>query len=314
MYSCILFIDCFSYDKETYLFSHTILLSYPDHLDLDSILEESPDLGCHFLPGLPHRPQPLQLLKCGVCLQETGKCVCAHVYVKDWKDMKLLAKVNMHTQLFLTNADVHLYNIQSTRAHMYRRHGKSFRCMHIDTCICVHNIQKLKYTHCHSSSNLQLHTIPTLYSVKTGFAKTTHTFPHKEFPWACSDNQQLCNKCTLCQIVKYLLHAYRWNPGCVWVQCFVWQIPKPGYFSIQSCAVGDESTQEYTQLNAFLLCVSDSGWQWGQWSRGDNGGHWWQLAECIQPAQWIPVRFPQVSASSFPEEGESRGGGGWGIP
>lgn len=32
-----------------------------------------------------------------------------------------------------------------------------------------------------------------------------------------------------------------------------------GYFSIQSCAEGDESTQEYTQLNAFLLCVSDFG-------------------------------------------------------
>lgn len=144
--------------------------------------------------------------------------------------------------------------------------------------------------------------------MKTGFAKTTHTFPHKEFPWACSDNQQVCNKCSLCQIVKYLLHAYRWNPGCVWVQCFVWQIPKPDYFSIQSCVMGGESTQEYTQLNAFLLCVSDSGWQWGQWNRGDNGGRWWQLAECIQPAQWIPVRFPQVSASSFPEAGESKGG------
>ena len=79
--------------------------------------------------------------------------------------------------------------------------------------------------------------------------------------------------------------------------------------------MGDESAQEYTQLNAFLLCVSDFGWQWGQWSQGDNGGHWWQLAECIQPAQWIPVRFPQVSASSFPRgslKQQAEAGGGLG--
>lgn len=68
---------------------------------------------------------------------------------------------------------------------------------------------------------------PTTYhshiilSVKTDFAKTTHTFPHKDFPQAGSDNQQLCSKYTLFQIVKYLQHAYQWNPGCVRIQCFV---------------------------------------------------------------------------------------------
>lgn len=41
--------------------------------------------------------------------------------------------------------------------------------------------------------------------MKTGSAKTTHTFPYKEFPWARSDNQQLynsvlCNHVPNCQI------------------------------------------------------------------------------------------------------------------
>ena len=41
-------------------------------------------------------------------------------------------------------------------------------------------MEKLKHTH---PPNLLLHTIPTLkLSAKTGFAKTTHTFTHKEFP------------------------------------------------------------------------------------------------------------------------------------
>lgn len=35
--------------------------------------------------------------------------------------------------------------------------------------------------------------------------------------------------------------------------------PGPAISGIQSCAVGDESTQEYTQLNAFPSCVSDAG-------------------------------------------------------
>ena len=56
-----------------------------------------------------------------------------------------------------------------------------------------------------------------------------------------------------------------------------------------------------------LLCVSDFGWQWGQWGWGDNGGRWWQLAECIQPAHWISVGFPQVGTSSFLEVISSRG-------
>lgn len=80
----------------------------------------------------------------------------------------------------------------------------------------------------------------------------------------------------------------------MWVQCFVKQIPEAGSFSIQPCAVGDESPQEYTQLNAFLLCVSDFERQWGQWSRGDNGGRWWQLAECIRAG---PVNLSQVPTS-----------------
>lgn len=52
--------------------------SYPDHLDLNSTLEKSPDLGRHLLPGLPHHPQPLQLFKCGICLEtvQVWKQVC----------------------------------------------------------------------------------------------------------------------------------------------------------------------------------------------------------------------------------------------
>ena len=48
------------------------------------------------------------------------------------------------------------------------------------------------------------------------------------------------------------------------VQCFVWQIPITGWFSIQSCAVGDESAQEYTQLNASCVCLILG-------DNGDNG-------------------------------------------
>lgn len=50
--------------------SHIILVSYPDHLDLDSALEKGPDLRGHFLPCLSHCPQSLQLLKCSVRLQQ----------------------------------------------------------------------------------------------------------------------------------------------------------------------------------------------------------------------------------------------------
>lgn len=57
-----------------------------------------------------------------------------------------------------------------------------------------------------SPTTYHSHIIP---SVKTGFAKTTHTFPHKDFPRARSDNQQLYSKYTLFQIAKYLLHAYQ---------------------------------------------------------------------------------------------------------
>lgn len=57
-------------------------VSYPDHLDLNSILEKSPDLGCYFLPGLPHRSQPLQLFKCGICLETVQNlCTAKHVLV-----------------------------------------------------------------------------------------------------------------------------------------------------------------------------------------------------------------------------------------
>lgn len=101
---------------------------------------------------------------------------------------------------------------------------------------------------------------------------------------SCRHLEITSDKCTQCQIVKYLLHAYRSNAGCV--QCFVRHTFKAGYFCIQSCAAGGESTEEYTQLNAFLFCVSDFGGQWGQWRWGDNGSRWWQPAESIQ---WIPV-------------------------
>lgn len=57
-------------------------VSYPDHLDLNSILEKCPDLGCYFLPGLPHRSQPLQLFKCGICLETVQNlCTAMHVLV-----------------------------------------------------------------------------------------------------------------------------------------------------------------------------------------------------------------------------------------
>lgn len=75
--------------------SDTILLSYPDHLDLDSILEKLPDLRSHFLPGLPHRPQPLQLFKCCVSLQEM--CVCV------WKGMK-------GQETIIKNKHAHMYS------------------------------------------------------------------------------------------------------------------------------------------------------------------------------------------------------------
>lgn len=44
-------------------------VSYPDHLDLNSMLEKGPDLGRYFQPGLPHHSQPLQLFECAVCLE-----------------------------------------------------------------------------------------------------------------------------------------------------------------------------------------------------------------------------------------------------
>lgn len=60
-------------------------VSYPDHLDLNSILEKIPDLGCYFLPGFSHRSQPLQLFKCGICLETAQNlckpiCVLVHYY------------------------------------------------------------------------------------------------------------------------------------------------------------------------------------------------------------------------------------------
>lgn len=171
----------------TCLFSYTILLSYPDHLDLDSILEKSPDLGCHFLPGLAHRPQSLQLFKCGVCLQETGKCVraCVCVWVVGVSRLEgqeiIIKNKHAHTTI-LTKAYVRLYKIQNTckykhLVHMYRRHNM-VKASDAYTCICVHNIQKLKYTHCHSSPNLLLHTIPTLYSLWKQALQRQHTHSH----------------------------------------------------------------------------------------------------------------------------------------
>ncbi len=203
-------------------------------------------------------------------------------------------------------------------AHMYRRnkHMETFKCTHVYTSTCVHNIQKLKDTHCHSSPNLPLHTIPTLNSLWKQALQRQHTHSHKknsrgpaQITSNCATNAlgaKLSN--IYCTLIVRTLDVSGYS---------ALQIPKAGYFSIQSCAVGDESAQEYTQLNAFLLCVSDFGWQWGQWSWGDNRGRWWQLAECIQTAQWIPVRFPQVSASSFPEAVKhcrQKWGEDWGVP
>lgn len=186
---------------------------------------------------------------------------------------------------------------------MYRRHkiqnlNLNLKC--IRTHMCTRHSES--HTHCRSSSNLLLHTIPTWNYLWKQALQRQHTHSHTK---NSRGPVQIASKCAtnaLCAKSPniYCTLIFKTLDG-VWVQCFVWQIPKASYFSIQSCAVGDESAQEYTQLNAFLLCVSDFGWQWGQWSRGDNGGCWWQLAKCIQPAQWIPVRFPQVSASSSPE-------------
>lgn len=46
------------------------------------------------------------------------------------------------------------------------------------TCTCVHNIQKLKHTHCHSSPNLLLHTIPTSSSLWKQALQRQHTHSH----------------------------------------------------------------------------------------------------------------------------------------
>lgn len=67
-------------------------VSYPDHLDLNSILEKSPDLGCYLLPGLPHSSQPLQLFKCGICL-ETVETLCTAMH-------GLVHTMDYYTQLY----------------------------------------------------------------------------------------------------------------------------------------------------------------------------------------------------------------------
>lgn len=40
-----------------------LTLSYPDHVHLDTVVEESPELGAHLLPGLGDVLEPLELLK-----------------------------------------------------------------------------------------------------------------------------------------------------------------------------------------------------------------------------------------------------------
>lgn len=116
-------------------------------------------------------------------------------------------------------------------------------------------------------------------------------------------------------MVKYLLHAYHLNLQCVLVLCFcVWQITKWGYFSKRSCAVGDESSQEYTQLNAFLLCVSDFVRQWGQWrplvTTGPNSFSLTRESQSGSHKWALPHSLGHFKIAGRKKENCSDGGGG----
>lgn len=114
--------------------------------------------------------------------------MCVRVYVckwfvgQDWKGSKVLLKTNMHTQLFSQMLCTVLKNIENTWkykhfAAVYERNhrGENFKCTHVYTCACVHNMEKLKHTH---PPNLLLHTIPTLNSLRKQALQRQHTHSH----------------------------------------------------------------------------------------------------------------------------------------
>lgn len=103
--------------------------------------------------------------------------MCERSACQNWKGKKTKMQAQL-SQLPLT-AVQYSNQIQTCSTHCtWHEHSKSIRCTHVYACVCVHNIQKLKHTHCHSPPNLLLHTIPTLYPLWKPALQRQHTHSH----------------------------------------------------------------------------------------------------------------------------------------
>lgn len=161
----------------------------------------------------------------------------------------------------------------------------------------IHNTERVKHTHSHRPPNLPLHTVPTLNTLwKLALAKTTHTFSHKEFLRACSDNQRHVQQTHSVPNGQIFTARLSLKPAvCVGTVLLCVANNKMSLFQrAVMCSGGWERSGVHPIKRLPLVCV----WFWATMRTMEAVGDNWP--QFIQPDQWIPVRFPQVSASSFP--------------